>query len=514
MKKLKPKTMFAYAVGNLGYGTVGQTVNSFIMFFATSVLSLSGTLVGLAIALSTLWDGFSDPLVGYLSDKSSNRFFGKRVNFMFVASFGIAICNILLWIIPNNLSNGIKFAWLLITLLLLETFNTAFATPYVALGIDIAPDYNQQSALQGYKTVFFILGMIMPSVLMFVFMPSTQGIQAQFNRQGYVNISLVTSALCLLCGLVCSFGCFRVAKGASKANKKKKPNSEEKIKFDNENKFDTKFDETNTVESKLDKNNADKTKNYKKANKNRKKSKQSFAKLFSEFFYLLKNKNFGPIVVGYSVALMSSAFLISVGMHLFTYCYHFSSVQIPAIMAILFVSAIVSQPFWVFLSNRIDKKPTLNLALTTLLFGIGLTAVTFVFREFLSNSVLFGFVCPCIFVCGFGTGALYSLPVSMFADSLTLERIKTGQNKSATYSGFMTLAYNIANSVALLVIGVLLDLIKFDAAQPVQALSVQNALGIIVFGGCGLSIAFSMIIFGKYKVKRAQVLKANLQMQS
>lgn len=465
MKKLTARTKLCYGIGNLGYGTVAQTMNSFIMFFGTSILGISGSLVGLAIAISALWDGLSDPLIGYLSDKSKNNFFGKRLNFMFVATFGIAIFNILLWLIPSSLPMGIKFVWMLVSLLIIETFNTMFATPYVALGIDIAPDYNEQSSVQGYKTVFFILGMIMPSLLMIIFMPQKAGGQGQFNQTGYIHIALVTSILCLICGLISIFGTIKRAKACDYLPQPSKT----------------------------------------------KKQKNGLWKVVNEFFYALKSENYGPIILGYSVALISSAFLISVGMHLFTYSYHFNSVQIPIIMAILFLSAIVSQPVWIYLSNRLDKKPTLSIALTIILLGIGLTSVTFIFREFLTNPSLFFLVCPCIFICGFGTGALYSLPISMYADVITLDRLKSGENKSATYSGFMTLAFNIANSIALLIIGLLLDLIKFDSSQPVQAKSVQNALGFIVFIGCALSIALSMMLFSKYKVKRADVLKAQMR---
>ena len=74
----------------------------------------------------------------------------------------------------------------------------------------------------------------------------------------------------------------------------------------------------------------------------------------------------------------------------------------------------------------------------------------------------------------------------------------------------MTLAYNIANSLALLVIGILLDLIKFDASAPVQALKVQNALGALVFGGCAISIALAMLVLSKYNLKRSDILKQQL----
>ena len=461
--KLNFKTKLCYGIGNLGYGTIAQTVSNFIMFFGTSILGLPGTLVGICVALSVFWDGISDPIIGYFSDRHHSKTFGKRLGFMFVGTFGMAIFNLALWIIPVEMSVALKFAWLLISLLAIETFNTLFATPYVALGIDIAPDYNEQSFVQGIKTVFFILGMVMPSVLMFIFMPNGTSGQGQFNQVAYINIAYFTSLLCLITGLICIFGTMKRVKKIYKKTERKKS------------------------------------------------EKNFFFKIFYMFFSALKKKNFGIIIIGYSVALISSAFLTSVGMHLFTYSYHFGSTQISTLMTILFVSAIISQPFWIYLSNRIDKNPALKVSFCVILSGLLLTIFTFIFRDALSQVLLFWLVAFCILVCGFGTGALYSLPISMYADVITIDRLETGENNTAIYSGFMTLAFNIANCLALFVIGVLLDLIKFNPKEPVQALSVQNWLGVIVFVGCGLSIALAMLIFSKYKLKRSDVLKAKMQ---
>lgn len=461
MKKLKATTKLCYATGNLGYGTISQTVTTFIMFFGTSVLGIKGTLVGLCVALSAFWDGLSDPIVGYISDRTKSKFWGRRLGYLFFGTIGIVVCNILLWSVPNSFSEIGKFFWLLIFLIAIETANTCFATPYVALGIDIAPGYNEQSTLQGYKTVFFIIGMVLPSVLMMVFMPSSNDAMSQLNQNGYKYIAYTTSALSLVCGLICVFGTFKKVKSMP-------------------------------------------------VYKTKQKEKNAFFKIFYNFFLTLKRKNYGAIIISYSVALIAAAFLTSVGMHLFTYCFHFNTTQIPIIMTALFIGAIVSQPFWIFLSKRIDKKPTLRWAYFSILIGIFLTFWVFVFRESLGTTASFWVVLPCIFFCGFGTGALYSLPISMFADNVTMDKIKTGENNSATYSGYMTLAYNIANSLALLVIGVLLDLIKFDAKAPVQALKVQNYLGAIVFGGCAISIAIAMAVLSRYNLKRSDILKEQL----
>ena len=458
--KVRTKTKIGYAVGNLGYGTVAQTVGGFIMFFGTSVLGISGTLVGIAISIAAFWDGISDPIIGYFSDRVKSRTFGKRLGFMFVATFGIAISNILLWVIPTDIPDAAKFVWLLISLLSLETFNTMFATPYVALGIDIAPDYNDQASLQGYRTVFFIVGMILPSLLMFALMPKGDG--GQLQQMGYINIAYINSVLAVICGAICILGTLKI------------------VQRD--------FDRREKV-----------------------KSSGGFFKIFYNFFYTLKKRNYGAVIIGYSVALISAAFLTAVGLHLFTYAYHFSSRQIPLLMTALFVGAIVSQPVWVFMAKRTDKKPALNTALISVIIGIMLTAVTFIFRDFFQTNTLFWLVFPCIFICGFGTGALYSLPISMLADVISVECAETGEDKAATYSSYMTLSYNIANAFALLIIGILLDLIKFNAAEPVQALSVQSGLGAIVFLGCAVSLAVSMLMFSRYNIKRSTVLKSQLK---
>ena len=465
--KLSFKTKLCYGIGNLGYGTIAQTFNNFIMFFGTSVLGVSGTLVGIAVAISTFWDGIADPVVGHFSDRHNSKHLGKRLGYMIFATFGMALFNILLWIVPIDTSDLVKFLWLLVCLVALETFCTIFSTPYVALGIDLAPDYNEQSKIQGFKTVFFILGMVMPSLLMILFMPEeSTNFQAQFMQNGYISIAYFTSSLGLVCGILCILGTLRSVQKA------------------------------NSLDC------------YKTKDKS---EKGFFFKIFYTFFLTLKKKNFGCIIIGYSVALLSTAFLTSMGLHLFTYAYHFSTNQIAFLMAGLFISAIASQPFWIYLSNRIDKKGSLRVSLVSILFSIGLIALTFAFRTYVENVILFYLVLVCLVACGFGTGALYSLPFSMYADIITMEKSQTEENNSGIYSGFMTLAYNISNCIALLLIGILLDLIKFNSSEPVQALSVQNWLGFIVFVGCFLSIFCALIIFSKYDLKRSDILKKKLK---
>ena len=94
----KKSTKLIYGLGNLGYSVISQTMTNFFMFFGTSVIKLSGVLVGIAIAISTFWDGFTDPIVGYLSDTHDFLKMGNRKGYMFAATFGMILFNLFIFI--------------------------------------------------------------------------------------------------------------------------------------------------------------------------------------------------------------------------------------------------------------------------------------------------------------------------------------------------------------------------------------------------------------------------------
>ena len=458
------KNKLIYGFGTMGYSSLSQTLNSFIMFFGTSIMGISGSLVGIAIAIASLWDGISDPLVGNISDKTSNGFFGKRLSYVFFAVFAVAFCNILLWSMPKT-SQGGMFLWLLFFMLLQETVNTFFSTPMSALAIDLAPDYNEQSKLQSYKTVFSIIGMILPSILMYFIMPSISlGVQTDYTKSGFITIAMINSSLMIFCGMIGVFGNLKRAKN---------------IKY---------YQNPNVV-------------------------KPSFKKVMIGYFEIFKRSSFATIILGYSVAQMASSFLTSIGMHLFTYCYHFSTSQISILLLCLFGGAILSQPIWLSLSKRIDKKMTVITALSVLLMGIGATSITFLFRTYIDISIIYPMTCLTILLCGVGSGAMYSLPISMYADVVALQELESGENNAGAYLGYYSFTYNLSNSISLLLMGFLLDLIRFDSTNAVQPLSVQNGLGTIVFCGCSIALSTAIIIFSRYNVKRADVLKAQMKIK-
>lgn len=447
--KLSWRDKIFYGIGNLGYSTVSSTLSNFIMFFGTSVLGVSGTLIGMAVSISVIWDAVSDPIVGYYSDNSKSAL-GKRHPFMLIGILGMCAINLLIWLIPASAPEFLKFAWILISLLAVQTFCTFFATPYLALGLDMTKDPHEQTSIQCIKTIFFLLGMMLPTVFMFVFMPSDNNGQGQLMAQGYIDIAYASSLICLIFGLITFFGTLK-------------------------NNMDTVCS------------------NYKGEVK-----KEKFSSVFNDFFNILKKKDYRNIIFGYSISLIASTVLTAAGMHMFTYCFHFNSQQISIVMGALLFGAIISQLFWGKVSKRIGKKLSLIRGLSIGIIGIIFVWGIFIMRSFMATETLLWIITPIIFICGFGTGVLYSFPISIFSDIMANDKELIGKNKYGTYSSMTTLTYKLSNAFSLVIIGVVLDLIKFTASSPVQSLSVQNGLGMLVILGTIISLGASILVYNKY----------------
>lgn len=435
-----------YGFGGLSYSVINQTVSNFFMFFATSVLGLKGTIVGIIVAICTVWDGISDSIVGYLSDNYSMGKLGKRNGYMIIATIGMSIFNIALWCVPSSLNSIVKFVWILVSLILLETFNTMFSTPYSALANDLSKNYNDRTKYNSSNTIFYLLGIMIPSVLMVIFLPNTEEFPVgQLNPNGYFKIAIVTSTICLIFGLFCSA-------------------------FAREKLMITRF---------------------------RKKEKFTLKVVYQNFAKSFKNKRLRRLILGYICSSTVSVFLSSVGLHFFTYSFFYSSMQITILLLTLVLGNIASQPFWIVISKKIRKKPSLVLGfLITIISVFGIIS-TYLFRvelfkfSFYINILL-------IFICGFGSGALYTLTVSLYGDAIY--DISRGSD-NASYLSSLTFAGNIASSASQIIIGVLLDIIKFDSTVTVQSLTVQSGLALILFIGIQTFLILGCLIFSGYNEK-------------
>ena len=114
------KDKFSYGIGNLGVGVAMQVVGTYLVFFSTAILGISGSLVGIAVGFSVFWDAITDPVMGYISDITRSKRFGRRHLYLIIGALGVALTITSMWIIPSTLNSNFKFFLLFIDIILLK----------------------------------------------------------------------------------------------------------------------------------------------------------------------------------------------------------------------------------------------------------------------------------------------------------------------------------------------------------------------------------------------------------
>jgi len=113
-------------------------------------LGMNPALVGLVSALPRLTDAITDPLMGYISDTTRSRW-GRRRPYIFVGAILVGVIYALLWQLPADKSEAFYFWYFLSGSLIFYLAYTMFATPWVALGYELTPDYHERTRLMGVQ---------------------------------------------------------------------------------------------------------------------------------------------------------------------------------------------------------------------------------------------------------------------------------------------------------------------------------------------------------------------------
>lgn len=111
---------------------------------------MNPALVGLLGALPRLTDALTDPMMGYISDHTRSRW-GRRRPYIFVGALAAGLIYALLWQLPEGRSESFYFWIFLAGSIVFYLAYTVFATPWVALGYELTPDYHERTRLMGVQ---------------------------------------------------------------------------------------------------------------------------------------------------------------------------------------------------------------------------------------------------------------------------------------------------------------------------------------------------------------------------
>ncbi len=157
--KLSLKVKVGYGVCDLGGNLFFSVIGFILLNFLTDTVGLAAGLAGIVVAIGKVWDAVTDPVTGYLSDRTKTRW-GRRRPWMLIGSVPLFLTMILMFTNPGLESQGALFVWGVLSFCLLNTAYTAVNIPYNSLTPELTQDYHERTSLNGFRFSLAAIGTI------------------------------------------------------------------------------------------------------------------------------------------------------------------------------------------------------------------------------------------------------------------------------------------------------------------------------------------------------------------
>jgi len=442
MKRLSKKQMWIFAVGQLGWSTLGGIINAWLVTFylptadgATqfipSGLIILGvlTVLGLITAISRVFDAVTDPLIASMSDRSKNKR-GRRIPFMQYSAVPFALVTVLLFCAPVNAISGWNIAWISVFIILFYLFMTMYCTPYNALISEFGKTQEDRMYISTAISLTYFAGTLL-AYTPFLFAGMLQG-AVGFNWS-YRICFIVLALIALFCMLLPTF----------------------------------KLNEKEFVDT-----------------------MPSNANMFKSLTATFKNKDFRTFVgsdimywIGLTLFQTGLPFFVKVSMAL-------DELYVMVFMGAMTVLSACFYPFVSALVRKFGKKKLTVCGFLGLAFAYLITAMINVISL---PGMVYG-VIICV-VAAFPMALLGIIPQSIVADVAEAEGVTTGENREGMFFAARTFAMKLGQSIAMLaftslaIIGAAQDLTSNEVKASPEGLRIVAfvAMAFCVIGAVILS---------------------------
>ncbi len=401
-EKLTRKVKLLYGSGDFGFALTDTVIGVLFAIFLTDVVGLAPGLAAAAIFFGRTWDYVNDPIIGYISDRTRTRF-GRRRPFLLVGFLPFALGFGLMWWIPPIHSQ----VWLAVyygaAFFLYDTFATLVYMPFYALTPELTLDYDERTNLTSYRMFFSILGQLAAFTVPLAIVGSMQPQNA--GKVLLVGVGLAAASALPL--LAVFFG----TRERSENIAQEQPTIRESLRAVTGN--------------------------------------QPF--IFAVGVFLFTNTAFSIIQ--------------SILLYFLKYYMHLEA-QSDMIMGTVFISALISLPFWVWASRRWDKRIAYVIGMV---FFSAVMILMILIDPGWDVSVLYLLAA----LAGIGVGAMDVLPWAMIPDAIEWDEVRTGKRHEGAFYSMVTLIGKIDGSLA---VPAMLLVMGWSGFSPNAAVQPQNAL--------------------------------------
>jgi glycoside/pentoside/hexuronide:cation symporter, GPH family len=193
----------AYGAPAFALAAIGIPIYVHLQKFYTDVVGVDVALLGLLILASRIFDAVTDPILGWISDRTRTRF-GRRRPYVLGAAPPLALAIVLLFTPPAALDGSAAAAWFGATIFLVFLFWTAVVVPYESLGPEITFDHDERTTVMGVRDGLLLVGTLVAAVAPAILQAALGlGESADDERRKFFAMSVVYGGLVVLLCAVC-----------------------------------------------------------------------------------------------------------------------------------------------------------------------------------------------------------------------------------------------------------------------------------------------------------------------
>ncbi|MDG2061182.1 MAG: MFS transporter [SAR86 cluster bacterium] len=431
--KIKGNIIAAYGGLALPLAMIGYPIAIWLIPFYSEVTKFPLALLADILLFARFTDVITDPVIGHLSD-STNTPFGRRKPWILL---GLPLMMISVYFLFSPLEN-LSIYYFLIFIVLMYLGSTLIGISYNAWGAEISPVYHERSRITAGREVFTLIGLLLSALIplavevsgagVTIYEGMTRMISAVFFFKDFnIGYDLRNILHFMGLGIVISLPIFAFI--ALIRVKDPMPNIENRTSL----KEGLKIALKNTL----------------------------VVKIILITFLVIAGESFRN-----TLSLWFMRDVIGVE-------------TIGAAYARYFISGLIAIPFWLWLGKKIGKHKAFSITLIT-------TALISFLNFFLDNGdfVFFHFL---FLLKGACFGGLQFLPISMLADVIDTDSLKSGEKRAGNIFALNGMILKIA---AMLAIWAAVRLVDFFGFNPGVINTQEELLGLRILYTMGPSIFF------------------------
>ena len=401
----------AYGSGGFAFNMINGIIGSFLTIYFTSAAGLNAGIIATILAVSKIFDGISDLIMGRIVDRTDTKM-GKARVWLLRMCIPFAVSTMLLFFVPQGFPDMVKYVYVfLIYNICNAVCLTGMLVPFYSMvGLVTAEPY-ERGLLGNIQQIFQTLGNVFVNSTFVVLLTKfSENPNTIYTQRSFTLTLAVYCALMVVVSLFCVFNTKeRVILGAAAAEEKK----EEK----NENVMET-----------------------------------VKALLSNKYWLLLTLGNFVvfAIIIFYAMGTVFFSQYVLYDMSQYGILANAISV---AQFAIMFVTPV--------LMTKISKEKIYTFGMLVMAIGFLGSAISTVPAILIGSNVLKGL----------GVGLAGGMALGMVADTVTYGKLKTGIDTVGMGNAGISAAQKIGLGLGQAVFGWVLAAAGLDAALDAQGLA-------------------------------------------